>query len=398
MEWGQSPYAVQLVQCHNLTIRDVTVRNCPMVALRLVAGENVLVDGLNIDNRVRISCDGLELVSCQRTTVSNCRVNSWDDGICLKSASFDPCRNITISNCTVSSLCNSIKLGTESTGGFQSIAISNCTIETKAGPEGMGGRGTDMVLGGKLGGISGIALEVVDGGTMDGVNIDNIVMRNVRTGIFIRLGNRGRLFAADQPKPGIGILKNVFISNVQAEVTDAAYACSITGEPGHRVGRVVLSNIRLHFPGGGQRQLADRKVAELPADYPEALMYGPLPAYGFYCRYVDGIEFRDVILETEQSDDRPALIFQDASNLEIAGLSATATPGMPALLVMNQVEQARVQRSVLRTHGGTYLQVAGDRSRDILLWQNDLRAAARPFLLTDGAASGAVTAEANLHP
>ncbi len=38
--------------------------------------------------------------------------------------------------------------------------------------------------------ISGIALEMVDGGWLDGVVISNIRMQRVRTPIFLRLGAR----------------------------------------------------------------------------------------------------------------------------------------------------------------------------------------------------------------
>ena len=207
MEWGQSPFAVRLVKCRNLTVRDITIRNCPMTALRIVGGERVLVDGVVIENRVRIGCDGIEIVSSSYVYVSHCRVDSWDDGICLKSSSPDPCRNIAITNCTISSLCNAIKMGTESSGGFENIAISNCVID-----------------GGEMDGwrsLNGLALEIVDGGTMNGIGISNIVMRGVRTALFIRLANRARLFSPDTPKPGVGVLKNVSISHVQdLELTD----------------------------------------------------------------------------------------------------------------------------------------------------------------------------------
>ena len=176
MEWGQSPYGVHLVECRNLTIRDITIRNCPMASLRVVASQNVLISGIRIDNRVRISCDGIELVSSQDVCMSDCRVYSWDDGICIKSNSLTVCRNITINNCVVSSLCNAIKLGTESNGGFENIAISNCTID---GAESKGWRS-----------INGLALMVVDGGVMDGIQASNLVIRGVRTAIFIHLGNR----------------------------------------------------------------------------------------------------------------------------------------------------------------------------------------------------------------
>jgi hypothetical protein len=62
-------------------------------------------------------------------------------------------------------------------------------------------------------GAVGDAATVVDGGTMDGINVSNIVMSNVKgAAIFIRLGNRGRPYR--QENPPVGALRNVQISNL----------------------------------------------------------------------------------------------------------------------------------------------------------------------------------------
>ena len=84
--------------------------------------------------------------------------------------------------------------------------------------------------------ISGIALEMVDGGWLEGVVISNIRMQRVRTPIFIRRGNR-------KPRPDgtPGTLRGVMIDNVHA--TGAILTSSVTGLPGFDVEDVTLSNI-----------------------------------------------------------------------------------------------------------------------------------------------------------
>ena len=84
--------------------------------------------------------------------------------------------------------------------------------------------------------ISGIALEVVDGGWIDGVIVSGIQMQRNRTPIFIRLENRKRVH--DYPQHG---LRNVSIENVQA--TESLLASSITGLAGYLVRDVSLSHI-----------------------------------------------------------------------------------------------------------------------------------------------------------
>lgn len=396
MEWGQSPFALRLTDCRNLTVRDVTIRNCPMAALRISGSNGVLIDSVKIDNRVRISCDGIEVLSSQQVRIANCRVDSWDDGICLKSSSYDQCRNITITNCTISSLCNPLKFGTESTGGFENITVSNCTIECRPGTEGLDGPDMARFMGGKLGGFSGMTLEIVDGGTMDGINISNIVMKKVRTAVFIHLGNRARLFYPEQPVPGIGIIRNIMISNIQAELTDGAIACSITGEPGHLIENVVLDNLRLRFPGGGTKEMAERTIPDLPKDYPESVMYGPLPAYGFYCRYANNLTFRNVILELAQPDSRPAMVCDTVSNLQLDGVTAAAPSANSPAVALHQVQNATIQRSVVRDQASVFLRLTGDASAGILLWNNDLRTVGTMFETANGASASAITSVGNL--
>ena len=358
LEWGLSPFCVHLVQCNHLTIRDITIRNCPMAALRVLACDDVVIEGITIDSRVRISCDGIEIVSSQHVRVANCRVNSWDDAVCLKSSSLDFCRNVTITNCSITSLCNAIKFGTESSGGFENITIDNCTIE-------------GALMGGSRS-ITGLALEIVDGGTMNQVVISNITVRAVRTAIFIHLGNRARLYAPDIPKPGIGVLKNVFISNIQAETIDGEHCSSITGEPDHPVENIVLDNIRVRFPGGGTAESAAREIPEKPVQYPESTMFGALPAFGFYCRHAKGVKFRNVQCGLEKADARPALVCDDVDGLEISALETPDCTG-DSIIRLRQTRRALVRECRPVAEAGSFLHVEGDQTADIVLMSNDLR-------------------------
>jgi hypothetical protein len=111
----------------------------------------------------------------------------------------------------------------------------------------------------------------------------NTTIHGVSVPLFLRLGDRARPFKEDMPPPPIGVLRDVVINNIVA--TDVAdTGCSITGQPGHMIENVLLSNLSFTFEGGGTRDLADKEVPELPRQYPECLMFGQLPAYGFYVR------------------------------------------------------------------------------------------------------------------
>ncbi|MHC4496706.1 MAG: glycosyl hydrolase family 28 protein, partial [Planctomycetota bacterium] len=98
--------------------------------------------------------------------------------------------------------------------------------------------------------LAGVALEIVDGGTMDRVVISNITMDIIGAPIFLRLGNRARPFKKDMEKPGIGVMRNITITNIEATGANPT-GCAISGLPDAKIENITLSNLRLSFDGGG---------------------------------------------------------------------------------------------------------------------------------------------------
>ena len=366
-------HPIHLVRCKNVKIGDVTFRDSTTWVQHYFQCENVAIDGVTVDSRINPDIekpryataagrneDGLDINSCQNVRVSNCQINSDDDAIVLKSTSDIACRNITITNCVVSSNASAIKFGTESGGGFENVAVSNCTIYDTRN--------------------SGIALMIVDGGRLDGVNVSNIVMRNVKgSAIFIRLGNRARRYNRDE-KPGVGSVRNIIISNIQAievggwiePIGKRVIGCHITGLPGFGVENVTLDNIRIKFKGGGTVKDALREIPERPEAYPSCRMFGTLPAYGFYVRHAKNIEFHHLDLGFQNEDLRPALVFDDVKDLEIFDLDAESTPLTKALIWFKHVDGAFVHGCRPPSMVTTLLQVDGDRSNNITVMNNDM--------------------------
>ena len=351
LPWKQRPYIIRFVECNNVMTKDVTIRNSPMWVQHYLACEDVTIDGISVHSKVNANNDGINIDSCDKVRISNCEINSGDDAIVLKSTSDRVCSNVTVTNCVLSTYCNALKLGTESNGGFENIAISNCTIYDTN--------------------LAGIALELVDGGTFDRVAVSNVSMKNVGCAVFIRLGNRARPFKKDMQKPGMGSMRNIIISNVQATGVNST-GCSITGLPGFPVENVTIENVRIRSKGGGAQKLATRRVPEQPDKYPEYKMFGALPAYGFYVRHAKNVTFHQMELEFEKDDHRPALVFDDVSDVDILGLDAETTPSAHAMIWFKQVDGALLHGCRPRTKATTFLRVDGEQSRNISLMDNDL--------------------------
>ncbi|HEY3938624.1 MAG TPA: glycosyl hydrolase family 28 protein [Bryobacteraceae bacterium] len=351
---------VELVECKNVHVGTITLRNSPGWTFRPVNCDSVFVNGLTIRNPViGPNTDGIDPTGCHDVFISNCDIATGDDTICLKSENpyggeVRVSRNITITNCVLTGCCNGFKMGTGTQGGFENITFSNSVIYNE-----------DVPLNARV--IAGIALEIVDGGWVDGILISNIRMQNVRTPIFVRLGDRSHR------NGHVSRLKGVTISDVQA--TGAILTSSITGIPDHLVEDVTLRGIRISTVEGGKKEWGAEPVSEQINKYPEARMFGRLPAFGLYCRHAKGLRFSDIQIDSEVPDPRPLLACDDIEDLVIDGLRGKAQSPQETQLHLHNVRNAFIRGSIAAEQTASYITVAGAQSKNITLMGNDLSGA-----------------------
>lgn len=322
------PHLLRFIQSRNIVVKDITLRNSGCWMQHYLACDRVRIDGIRVVNRNNYNNDALDLDGCHDVIVRGVSADSDDDGITLKSTSPRLCEDIVIADCVVSSHCNAVKLGTETNGGFRNILIRGIVVRPSADQ-------TTQFFG-RSHGTSALSLEIVDGGVMENVSVDGMTIIGTESPIFVRLGHRGRgwtfnhsgvdAFVAQSVQGGnegatrsqkpdsvetVGRISGIYINNVRAKDC-GNYGCSITGLSGHPVEDVHVSNVSIHHRGGITRAdlpgidkaLRDEKAAE----YPEATMWGPLPAKGFYVRNVRSVHFDHVEVYTEQPDARPDFV------------------------------------------------------------------------------------------
>jgi polygalacturonase len=325
---GVGNKAIALKNCRNVTLRDFSILHGGHFGILATGVDNLTIDNLVIDtNR-----DGMDIDACSNVRISNCSVNTpWDDGICLKASHAlgvaRVCENVTITGCFVSgydegSLLDGtrtrktvrfggtmgrIKLGTEAGGGFRNIAISNCVFDYSRG----------------------LALEQVDGGVLEDIAISNITMRDVNNApIFIRLGARLRRPGTTEP----GKVRRILIDNLVASNVAADHGILIAGLPGHPIEDVVLSNIQIHYAGGGTAEQAAREVPELEKAYPDPDVFGVMPSWGMFARHVKNLSLRGVELRLEKPDARPAVVLDDVAGARFTDVQIQAIEGKAWLL------------------------------------------------------------------
>jgi len=354
---------LEFYNCKNLRIEEVHIENAAGWTLRPVHCDNVFIRGITIRNPViGPNTDGIDPTGCQNVFISDCLIATGDDAICLKSESpyggeVRVSKNITISNCVLTGCCNGLKFGTATFGGFENVVFTNSVIFNE-----------DVDPKERI--IAGIALEMVDGGSLEGVVISNIRMQRVRTPVFIRRGNR-----TPRSDGTPGTLRGIMIENIHA--TGSLLTSSITGLPGFDVEDVTLSNIRIESEERGKAGWVEREIPELSASYPEARMFGRLPAYGFYCRHVKGLRLKQVELRSSAGEMRPALHCDDVKDIEVDGLRSASIEGSQPVIKLIQTRQALVQGCSAPADTQTFLEVAGDKSEHIILMNNELSRAVK---------------------
>jgi polygalacturonase len=301
---GPKPIAIK--DSRQITIRNVTIANAPNYAISLLGADFVTIDNVKISNAF---ADGIDPDNSHFVRISNTYVDSWDDAICPKASLAlgrrHSTEHLTVTNCTLRTACSAFKFGTESAGSFKHVTVSNVTIlprENASRPP-----------------LAGIALESVDGADIEAVTISNITMRDVQTPIFLRLGTRGR--GMDEPKPGS--IRDVIIGNITA--TGARLASSITAAAGAFVRNVTLHDIHIESAAAAGTPSLD--VPEEAAKYPEAAMFGDLPASLLYARHAEGLRLSNLTLRTTSPASRPAIVLDDVSDSAMHGIRVGRTAG-----------------------------------------------------------------------
>ncbi|MCK5853495.1 glycoside hydrolase family 28 protein, partial [bacterium] len=203
------PRNILFISCKNIVVDGLHLKNSGVWNQHYLNCEDVKITNISVYNHSNRNNDGIDIDGCRRVVLSNSIIDSDDDGITLKSTGAAPCEDIVISNCIVSSFCNAIKAGTESSGGFRNISISNCVVKPSISKEKPFFKTPEI-------GITGLSLIIVDGGTMEGITVNNLTIYGTKAPIYIRLGNRARRYTAGIPEPGVGRVSNISISNVVA--------------------------------------------------------------------------------------------------------------------------------------------------------------------------------------
>lgn len=226
------PSLFQAIECENVLLAGVTLRDSPFWTTHFVTCDNVVADGLSLYAADSPNTDGINPESSRNVRIANCRFHVSDDCITLKAGKGQwareharPCENITITNCVMTEGAAAIGIGSEMSGGVRRVTISNCVFEgTHSGIHIKANRGR--------------------GGVVEDIAISNIVMHGITASPAIHLNleywiqTKPEAFNAGTPQ-----FRNIAISQVRG--TRLKKGVEITGLAESPIRDVRLSQLDL---------------------------------------------------------------------------------------------------------------------------------------------------------
>lgn len=309
------PVLIRLLECENIHFRNINLINPASWTTAILYCNNIEVSGINIHSRVNYNGDGLDFDGCTNVRVTNSNFDNSDDCICLQTSRPDkPCKNVVITNNVFCTQWGGIRIGLLSRANIESVTVSNCVFRDIKD--------------------SGLKIQLCEGGEMKNMTFSNLVMENVPRPIFMTFAPQRA--CVDIPEGEFDPLKrmhgfyfsNIIVDNSQLDKNSAIF---LSGLPEHKIEDISIKDVRFIVSGGGTKDDAEKisSVKEFTLDviekhWPEFYLTGTLPSFGIYARHLDGLHLENINIHTVHRDERPAIIFDDVSNITYNFLKANS--------------------------------------------------------------------------
>ena len=88
-------------------------------------------------------------------------------------------------------------------------------------------------------------------------------------------------------------------------------------------------------------------------------MFGVLPAWGFYCRHAEGVNFENVTLRVKAKDYRSALVCDEVKNLRLDGFRVLSA-GKESVIFLKDVQGATIRNSPAPTGAVSFVKTGGN--------------------------------------
>jgi polygalacturonase len=230
------PRLIQLKRCTNVTIENISLQNSPQFHVSLQYCWYVTVTNVSIfAPDWSPNTDGIDPATSHFVKILNCKINTGDDNVALKSGSYDPTNpnagtsNIVVSGCTFLHG-HGMSIGSETNGGVDSVFVSDCTFDS-----------TDNGL--RIKSYRGA------GGNVRNIVYKNIRMKNVKHPIWFSEYYPSIPSPSDPAQPVNSLtpyFHNIIIDSLTADSgSTSSPGCVIVGVPEMPLKDIVLKDVNV---------------------------------------------------------------------------------------------------------------------------------------------------------
>jgi len=374
----QRPHLLIFHRCRNLVIRDVFLTASAYHCARILECQRVNIDAVRIHNRVNLNNDGFHIDSCRYVHMINCDVTCQDDACAL----FGSNEFVTVTNCTFSTRWSVFRFGG---GEAENITVSNCVIYDTYG----------CPIKARIGARS----------RLENISFSNLVLRNVTGPITLGLDSTRRNPDPNAPPPARGVVRNIKFNGIRSTVVaegkqhedlpwpqkfrpgETRQCIVLNGVGEGFLENISFQDVHVTYEGGGTSEEAAREIPKLAGEYFEI---GTPPAYGMYVRNVRGLSLNNVRFDVTTPDLRPALVFDNVSDVAIHALSATANSRAESLLRFTKARDVLLSAARVLTETLVFLKLIGPDNEDITIDGGDISKAVKAVAFAGGATAKAV--------
>ena len=327
------PPLIQMMNCNNVLIEGIHIVGSAMWPIHLLYSQNAVVDRVTVDTYPGVHTGGIYIDSSHDIRISNCSINTGDDGIVLKAGKDAdglrvnrPTENVSITNCTVHRAHGAVVLGSETAGGIRNVVASNITCDsTQIGiriksRRGRGGVIEDVRFSNWTMVHVGQAISVTNYYTMEGEQRTNEESVSIRTPVF----------------------RNIAISGIMID----------------------HSRVAINVDGLPEMPIEGLRIADVVAS----------AAIGMKASCTTALELHHVQVN---ADTGPAFLFRNSKDLELDDVCThKPSPEFPVIR-LDDCPDAIVKNSRAFAGTGTFLSVAPGQLKSVVLLENALGEARR---------------------
>jgi len=225
------PPFIQTYQCENILIEGIAIINSPFWVIHPLLSENIIIREVYI-NSIGPNNDGCDPESSKNILIENCRFNTGDDCIAIKSGRNNdgrrwniPSENIVIRNCEMQEGHGGVVIGSEISGGCRNIFVSDCKMNSP-----------------QLDRAIRIKTNAERGGIIENVFVKNIEIGQVKEAVFkIDCTYETKSEEGDFPP----VIQNIYLENITSQKSKyPVYLIGLTAR--QCIQNIYLTNIKFN--------------------------------------------------------------------------------------------------------------------------------------------------------